>query len=114
MALVWWGAGEEIEFPVRYSTTVTDSATSAARRSIVRAALKGNLALALGTVLADSKPLATPLTSCWFSFRIYKSSYVINVPEVGLGGSAALGGLFIGTGAVQGKLSLFSITSAGT
>src|SRR5436853_5625383 len=105
MALVNWFCGEDIEFPVKDSSTIS-ILSSTVHRANVRAALQGSANLTIGTKLADSVPF-TALTSCWFSFRVYRGTnfFTANKPEIGLGGSAALGGLFIGNGAVAGRLS---------
>ena len=111
MSLVNWFCGEDIEFPRRDVTTVSDD-NAAYRRDTVRASLKTILNVPPTPVLADSKPLTTPLTSGWFSFRLREDAGVrIGGAIIGIGGSASDGGLFIGPDGNSNKLALYAITS---
>jgi len=124
MSALWWACGEDIEFPTRHTYMKSDTAATKRRTAYVRAAL-GNTAsgatthTTIGAVMADGVPLAAPLNDGWFSCQYFHfltagESGSAARPSVGLGGSAVVGGLFIGRLQTNyDKLALFKITSAG-
>lgn len=117
MSLFWWGAGEDIEFAFRAPGVVSSNSQAGSFRStFVRGCLQVRGALPTGTgKLADTMPLAAPITSGWLSTEWWANDVSSESPSLGMGNSGnTLGGFFIGpTVATPNKLALYLIDTAG-
>jgi len=112
MSILWFAAGEEIEFGNRHSSTVSTAAGAGTyyRSAYVRATLQcPNLTSA---VEADGLPLAAPVTSAWLSGQFYPGG---GTQLFGLGKfSLSAGGIFLTASGGTNKWQVAKVSSTGT